>query len=283
MTDFMEKQAVCVWTRAHIRGIGAWDMCTYSADIDIWVSRRIQQRGSFEGDCVLEVVSALRAAAKAGPEPVLIDVGGNIGMFSLAAAAVGVETHTFEPVPANALKLMASAVRNGFGHLIHLYSMGASDDNSVFAMGVNPQNQGGVTHVPLLEEGAKFMQIPVVPLDSVLPSDAFSKRPVYLKMDIEGGECRALRGMRRFLQKANLIGAAFETDKSETIACCNELMRPPNGAFQLLRFHQSLCPYDQDRRNKLPFEDLCFLKPKNVAPAVGMNATWPDNMIWKPC
>eukprot|EP00965_Chrysotila_dentata_P113501 3750832-Pleurochrysis_carterae.AAC.4 len=286
----MEKQAMCEWAKAHIHGIGEWEMCTYSASFDVYISKSIQMTGSFEGENVREVISTLLAAKLGGLKPVLVDVGGNIGMYSLAAAAAGIESHTFEPVPANVMKMMISAVRNGFTHLIHVYNMGASDDNNVFGMGfAKPYNQGSATHVPMRDNGRRFVQVPSVPLDSVLPRDAFPKQPVYLKMDIEGGECRALRGMRLFLKRANIIGAVLETAKIETFSCCADLMGSL-GAFNTLHFQHKLCPYDQSSGKQLPFETLCKLRPwpgprrkKGPISEEGLNITWPENMIWRPC
>mmetsp|Transcript_48784 Transcript_48784/g.105725 ORF Transcript_48784/g.105725 Transcript_48784/m.105725 type:complete len:343 (+) Transcript_48784:98-1126(+) len=282
----LERKTGCAWAKAHIDGLGEWDMCTYPAHYDKQVSRRIQQLGSFEGNCVREVVMTMLAARKKGQAPVLVDVGGNIGMFSLAAAAVGIETHTFEPVPSSATKIIISAVRNSFRHLVHVYTMGASDTSGVFGMGFAATNQGEATHAPLEQNTRQFVQIPVLPLDAVLPHGAFAPRPVYLKMDIEGGECRALRGLRRFLRKANLIGAIFETNKQETIDCCEELVNAPDGAFYILHHQQSLCPYDPDTRRRITFEGMCHLPLKRSNQASDQrqsSATWPVNMFWKPC
>jgi len=279
----IERQAACVWAKAHIDGVGDWDMCTYPGNLDVYVSRRIQRHGSFEGSCIRDVIARLRAVAKNGQPPVLIDVGGNIGMFSLAAAAAGIETHTFEPVPISAAKIMISAAHNGFRHLVHVYTMGASDEFGRFGMGFAESNQGGAVHAPVQGDETPFVQIPVVPLDKVLPLNAFAPRPVYLKMDIEGGECRALRGLRHFLNIANLVGAVLETNKRETIACCNELVRPPNGAFYILHQRHSLCAHDQASRKRLPFESLCALASGYGFPASAANRTWPVDMIWRPC
>eukprot|EP00320_Phaeocystis_rex_P016368 CAMPEP_0119074502 /NCGR_PEP_ID=MMETSP1178-20130426/72154_1 /TAXON_ID=33656 /ORGANISM="unid sp, Strain CCMP2000" /LENGTH=40 /DNA_ID= /DNA_START= /DNA_END= /DNA_ORIENTATION= len=38
-----------------------------------------------------------------------------------------------------------------------------------------------------------------VPIDTVLPPQ---DRPTFLKLDIEGGECAAMRGMRRVLNRS---------------------------------------------------------------------------------
>jgi hypothetical protein len=55
------------------------------------------------------------------PGSILIDIGGNLGMYSLVAAAIGHAAHVIEAVPLNSLMLDASIRRNHFGNLATLY------------------------------------------------------------------------------------------------------------------------------------------------------------------
>ena len=50
--------------------------------------------------------------------------------------------------------------------------------------------------------------VPVVALDSQPPLLA----PVFLKMDVQGGECAAMRGATRFLEQTALVGVTMEWD-----------------------------------------------------------------------
>ena len=93
-----------------------------------------------------------------------------------------------------------------------------------FDMGEHRNNQGAATHTATAHH--HLARVPVAPLDSLLlppslpaqtlpphaspqpllPPPAPPPRPLFVKMDIEGGECRALRGMRRLLESSRIIG-----------------------------------------------------------------------------
>ena len=231
----------CVWEHASV-GNTSWRMCTFFSAVDIVVSRNIKRFGCFECDSVQHMLNAMATSRARGRQPVLIDVGGNIGMYSLAAAAAGHEVFTFEPVPLNALKIRSSSFANGFDRNLHLYTLGASDEWSTFAIGRDPINQGNLEHMP---QTLTAMQIPVAPLQSVLGASGvdWARRPIFLKMDIEGGECRALRGMRQLLGAAglHLLGVLIETNHKSTWECIPELITAPDGAFHVFNTRHNLC------------------------------------------
>lgn len=213
----------CIWARAFVKGAAKpWMMCTFPKRRDVWVSRRIQDGGCFECDSVEFMLHILQASKRAIDTPLLIDVGANIGMYSLAAAAACFEALAFEPVPINAAKIIASTQRNalhkgcalplarvqgaGVPGRAHVYSMGASDAFGTFDMGLSDANQGEATHTPVVVEetavgvhshtggsaynstgavtGAGVARLPVGPLSAVLP-ELRKGRPVFIKMDVE--------------------------------------------------------------------------------------------------
>ena len=63
----------------------------------------------------------------------------------------------------------------------------------------------------------------------------------FLKVDIEGDEMQAFRGMTRLLNASagTFVGALVEFDK---IKCCEELVSP-NGAFWVLQQRHGLCAF----------------------------------------
>ena len=58
------------------------------------------------------------------PGELFVDVGANVGIHSLAAAAVGAEVIAFEPDPHNQALIAASVCLNGFEPLVRLYPVG---------------------------------------------------------------------------------------------------------------------------------------------------------------
>ena len=74
----------CVWATARVANT-SWYMCTYPAQLDKYVSGPIQRSGCWlECEDVLWMQTVLRRF----PNSQLLDVGGNIGFYTLAAAAV---------------------------------------------------------------------------------------------------------------------------------------------------------------------------------------------------
>ena len=60
-------------------------------------------------------------------------------------------------------------------------------------------------------------------------------------LQIEGMECGALQGMRRFLNSSRVVGLAMEFSHNATVDCCTQLVAP-GGAFSVLWHEHGLCP-----------------------------------------
>ena len=97
----------CIWTKAHILDL-KWNMCVYDAYKDVHVSGSILRSGNWEGMLVSKMIHALRGT----PNSMLLDIGGNIGYYTLAAAKAGFHVDVFEPVPLNAAMIQASLTAN---------------------------------------------------------------------------------------------------------------------------------------------------------------------------
>ena len=111
-----------------------------------------------------------------------------------------------------------------------------------------------------------------VRVDDVLPPQ---RLPFVLKVDLEGGECRAFRGMSRLLNESSrLAGALIEWDKSR--ACCPELIAPPLGAFALMRDRHGLCVHAGSSKAPITsLEALCRTDFKLHSKQL--------NLRWLPC
>ena len=229
----------CVWATARTPAPSEWSMCTYPGPLDKYVSRAVQATG-----CWLECddVTWMQRLLRSTTSPLLIDVGGNIGFYTLAAAAAGSAVAVFEPHPVNALHLLSSVRRNSF-RSVQLHTLCVSDAVAPCTLGEHKTNQGALKHSTaeaisaLAPEAAKYRTM-AVPLDAVLPPP---RRPTFLKVDIEGDECKAFRGMTRLLNASagTFVGALIEFDK---IKCCEELVAP-SGAFWVLQQRHGLCAY----------------------------------------
>ncbi len=136
------------------------------------------------------------------PGETFIDIGANIGFHSLVAAArVGPEGRVlaFEPHPLNCELLEKSIAANRYTHLaLHPMAVGdAAGELELLTTGAYSNGRlvpGGTPH----EAANHYEKVPVVRLDDFL---AGIDRIDLIKMDIEGAEALAWRGMRGLLEK----------------------------------------------------------------------------------
>jgi FkbM family methyltransferase len=208
------------------------------------------------------VIEMLRAL-KEHENSTLLDIGGNIGYYTLAAASAGHAVNAFEPVPLNAAMMQQSIERNHFDK-VSLHTSALSSNSGELSMGLSKTNQGGVHHGG--SRGSVTM-LPSMYLDSVLPPET---RPVYIKIDIEGGECNALKGMQNYISNSTkIIGVNMEFGQSKQ--CCSEWMSS-GGFFHVLHFKHGLCPHGHNYQNICSVNawDLMW---KNCAPRMGPTHT----------
>lgn len=125
------------------------------------------------------------------PGDVVVDVGANVGVFAFRAARLvgpAGRVIAFEPDPANAALFLRGVAANRFGH-VTLFPLALSDRRAVFAL------QGGA-NAWLVPAGATEVMAQAVPGDEVLATEP---RVDFVKLDIEGHEPFALRGLARIL------------------------------------------------------------------------------------
>ena len=160
----------------------------YVQRADFFVGAAILRDRTFEPHVTAEVRRLLQ------PGGVFIDVGANIGYFTLLAAArVGPQGRVvaFEPNPDNC-ELLAESIRaNGFENItVHPYAVGDRPRDSLLAAGGVISN-GHILDAPPAAAPV-YRRVRVVRAD-----DHLRDLPTVdvVKIDIEGGEPRALRGM----------------------------------------------------------------------------------------
>jgi FkbM family methyltransferase len=142
-----------------------------------------------------DVTRAVRTLLRA--KDTFVDVGANIGYFSLLAAKhVGPEGRVIaiEPAPQNWALLEKSVIRNRFENVeLHKVAAGSSNGTARLAL-PDRANGGSFSLVPDARPGS--FDVPLRTLDSVIAG-----RPVHLvKLDIEGAEGPALDGMMQTLK-----------------------------------------------------------------------------------
>jgi len=160
--------------------------------------------GRYEEDNLAVLMSFVR------DDTVFLDIGANLGIFSLQVARrVGGtgKVHAFEPHPLLQDLLWRSAFLNGLRYTIELHRFGLSDQNADVQFAYpNGHLGGGALHSGAADD-AHLISAKVKRLDDVFGSD-FSCDVV--KIDVEGHELQVMRGMSRILANSPDIKIVFE-------------------------------------------------------------------------
>jgi FkbM family methyltransferase len=150
------------------------------------------------------------------PGDTLIDVGGNIGMITLLGAnLVGPagKVITFEPNPQAADRIQQSLDENGI-HNVILHRAALSDQSGRLTLSVITAHTGMGTLAEVEDEHKKLVSaahtVDVRRGDDLIGPDL--PGAVTIKLDIEGFECHAIRGM---LQTLRRYKPAIVTEVSE--------------------------------------------------------------------
>ena len=127
------------------------------------------------------------------PGTVVLDVGANIGIFSLLAAKRGAKVFAIEADPVNAQRFHNHLALNGYDDKVEVFEVAAAHERCTLTLYRNPGNIGNSN----LFSGDSPVSVRGITIDSLnLP-------PVDVcKMDIEGAELNALLGMRETIQRS---------------------------------------------------------------------------------
>jgi FkbM family methyltransferase len=148
-----------------------------------------------------EVSNTLRAVL--GPGETFVDVGANVGWFTmLAAGLVGPEGRVVavEPNPRNVALARMSAKDNGFDN-VEVYPVALSERPGAVALDTDGSN-GRIVPVdgPPSEPFEANFVVAARPLDEILEAAGVDKVHV-LKVDVEGAEPLVLAGAQRCLSR----------------------------------------------------------------------------------
>jgi FkbM family methyltransferase len=183
------------WDGAPTRVIrGKFHGYRMTLSLQSWSERQTYFLGRYyELDTQAFAITCLR------PGDTFIDVGGNIGMMTLLGSRLvspGGRVHTFEPNPREGERIRRTLDENGIDN-VTLHRMGLSDAPAELTLSVITEHSGMATFAPVEGDDAKLVSAThvakVVRGDDVLPHDLAGA--VTMKIDIEGFECRAIRGL----------------------------------------------------------------------------------------
>jgi len=188
------------WADAPARAIrGKAHGYAMTLDLRDWSQRMTYFLGRYHDLALQEFIRAAVA-----PGDTFVDVGANIGMVTLSAArAVGPQGRVIavEPNP-QALRRLRLHVADNRLDQVEIHGVGLSDrpgEGTLIAPLHDSGKAGFAQDVDLSPRDACRHRVELVPGDALLPADPAG--PACIKIDVEGYECRVLRGMAATLTR----------------------------------------------------------------------------------
>lgn len=188
IVEMLEQYAGAVPVRSQVRNHGAVPLPTAESDGLRWI-----QRGSHTDDWIATGHEEQLGPILDGLLPeggVFLDVGAHVGRWSLRMAKKASHVYAVEANPVTASVLRAHIELNGIDN-VEVIEAAAWDSEELLSLDdPNRRVSGGSTRV-VPDAGAGGRQVQAVRLDTRLPLPCVD----LIKLDVEGADLRALRGM----------------------------------------------------------------------------------------
>ncbi len=198
---------------------------------DVFISRAVHRRQIWDKP-VFNVFKYVLLSKNLPPGRVL-DVGGNIGYFTMWALAMGHRVTTFEPMDFNLRYLVTSIDANSFGanHTLYQNAVG----NKPGRLSLNPTNQQNRGNFQVQEAQGKsspsgeygFDYVDTIRLDDVVDEDV-----LLIKIDVEGFEHKVLDGARKLVcsRVVRYIEFEFTTSKTDSDCHAEQVLAAPSAS-----------------------------------------------------
>ena len=183
-----------------VHDFGKFKMVLDESDVDI--SKQVKESGWYYD----EKFESKVFEAHLKPDMTVLDLGANIGFYTiLARSVVGQEgrVFAFEPFPDNAYLVRASIKENSFTNVI-VVEAAVSDKVGKTTLYLSPDACSEHSLLNLnfqhsLDSTVNKIEVQVVTVDDYLERNVGNLKVDFIKMDIEGSESRAIKGMKKVL------------------------------------------------------------------------------------
>lgn len=139
-----------------------------------WFKQNIQHNIETERPVIEDLLENLNS------NDVFYDIGGNFGVYSCLAASKGARTVVFEPINFNIKILKKNLILNGLDATVLNYALTSGNKSNEWL-----QKQHATVQISSGDEIIDRLSLPA---------------PNVIKLDIEGGELEALRGLKNTIQ-----------------------------------------------------------------------------------
>jgi FkbM family methyltransferase len=171
------------------------------------ISESIVTQGTWETDLTERL---LEIACQGGK--VLVEVGANLGYFSLiwAAAAPDNRVFAFEPSPRNIDLLRKNVYLNGLQDRIYVLPIAIGNTIGLHQFNLGPPSQTGWGGLAP-RKGDSSLTVVVNKLDDLFSAE---DRIDFLKIDVEGADTWVLQGGEQLFRRKQILQVAYEQHKN---------------------------------------------------------------------
>ena len=261
-------------------------VCVHDVSDDMFISRQILNDGTWEPI----IVAQFREMLLSHPDIGVIDLGANIGVYTLIAAESHHDVIAVEPYRPNVERLIYAAHLAGTLRHITVYENGVSDSCGHAELQINPENLGDVRLKPSASTSSRRLKHrgvrskhglrtssladvvtnnPVRTITLGCLADRLNFSEAIVKIDIQGGEHRALQDfdslfarttVRYIIMEWSMLRDYYDTEiaNSRDKSDVSDLIA--NLILKGFRAHSALTA-----------------KPLSTAHWFG----WPDDVIWR--
>ncbi|OWF51598.1 uncharacterized protein LOC110448966 [Mizuhopecten yessoensis] len=242
---------------------GLVDIYIHDPRKDTWVSATLSRSGTWEQNTTELISSVLRAERDA----VLLDIGANIGVYTLTAAKLGFKVIAVEPLKINVQRICKSLRAGNFTENVTVVRSALSNVLQKVNLGIVINNIGGSYVLQgkninkaksTLVRGKYPDVIWTTRLDDIMQLPAFDSGKVIIKMDVEGYENKVLSGGVHFFDRMDVPTVLMEWTYH----------RKAMSGKEILTFFEN--------RNYIAYAPV-----KNIQLDLKRSYEWPADILWK--
>ncbi|KAI8774318.1 hypothetical protein BgiMline_014146 [Biomphalaria glabrata] len=177
-------------------------ICIHDPKKDLMVSAHLKNEGSWEK----ENVEAMYQMTSMFPGIALVDLGCNLGVFTLPAAKFGMEVIALDAMMDSLQLLQRSLAINGLSCHVTLIHNALHRQRKQLRLAVDPTNIGGSSVVEIIQSRKKKIPkkylVDAICLNDLAP--LVEGKQVFLKIDLEGHEAKVLECAQDFFDKVDV-------------------------------------------------------------------------------
>jgi FkbM family methyltransferase len=187
----------------------------------------IGERICLDGNIEVREIAVLREllSARGVGTTLFLDIGANVGGYSLALADLFAAVYAFEPNPVTH-ELLRFNLRLNKAANVTAFAIGLSDEDRIASFEVNRRNSGASRFSESDRGDGERMALPLRSGDAFMDEQTGTAAHAigFIKCDVEGMELSVFRGLARTLQR-DRPGIFFESIRPPDGQACIDFLR----------------------------------------------------------